>query len=150
MQKLIAKLGGFMRENKVLIAVLGLVMTLLFGAAGHCASPVWWMAELGPDNMVSVSVRAHVRIKDVNCQLKFLDERNREIGTLSFQFTGNDLQELVPEKKYVKSFPHQYKEATEVQGIRLFAVPLVSSPKAVAGTNISELEKGVPPYGQDL
>lgn len=137
-----------MLDNKGRVAILGLVMMVLLGATAYCASPVWWVAELGPDSTVSVSVRSRVRIKDVHCELKFLDGRNKEIGALSVQFTGNDLQELAPEEKYVKNFPHQYKEAKGVEGVRLFAAPSVSSPKAVAGTNISELKKGVPPYGQ--
>jgi len=129
-------------------AILALVMLLLLGATGYCAPPVWWMAELGPEGTVSVTIRSRVRIKEVHCKVKFLDERNREVGTLSVPFTGDDLPELAPEEKYMKNFRYEYKEAKSAEGVLLFAVPAVSSPKAIAGTNVGQLEKGVPPYGQ--
>ncbi len=126
-----------------------LVLALLIAVNANSESrPVSWSVKMGgTENSIMITVLSRVRIKDVRCEVKLLDAAGKQVGSFTARFADQDNASLSPGVEHVENFTLPQQGVKQVEGLLLFARPVLSSPKATGGSAAGLLSAGIPPQG---
>lgn len=134
--------------KRVLMGPIFVLALLSAVNANNESQPVLWSVKMGgTENSIIITVLPHVRIKEVRCEVKLLDAAGKQVGTFTARFADQNDASLSPGTEHVESLTLSQQGVKQVEGLLLFARPVLSSPKATGGSAAEILAKGIPPQG---